>query len=213
MIEFTAWPKTARLSRETMVITEKIDGTNAAVGIKSALNGDIPEADISTIVYSGEQGIPYIVYAQSRTRIITPDKDNYGFAGWVYRNAGGLVDVLGEGLHFGEWWGAGIQRRYGLTEKRFSLFNTARHTPESLHLDVTKPSVDQLDVVPVLYVGPFDIAKAKLILKGLEGDSVAAPGFPNPEGICIYLPLVGKVYKMTFENDLSKFQLEGELRD
>jgi hypothetical protein len=54
--------------------------------------------------------------------------------------------TLGPGRHFGEWWGAGIQRRYGLTEKRFSLFNVTRWgeaRPACCH------------VVPTLYRGPF----------------------------------------------------------
>lgn len=80
---FRAWPKTPRLFRD-MVITEKIDGTNAAV-----------------IVADGK------LYAQSRKRIITPDDDNFGFASWVAEHPE-LVE-LGEGYHYGEWWGKGIQ--------------------------------------------------------------------------------------------------------
>lgn len=59
-IEFTPFPKIARLNR-TVVVTEKIDGTNAAVGVT-------------------EDGV---VYAQSRKRVITPEQDNFGFATWV----------------------------------------------------------------------------------------------------------------------------------
>jgi hypothetical protein len=94
-IEFKAWPKIARLNRR-MIITEKIDGTNAAV-----------------IVTEGGQ-----VYAQSRTRLITPGKttDNFGFAAWVEQNKVFLAERLGPGYHYGEWWGVGIQRGYGLRE-------------------------------------------------------------------------------------------------
>src|SRR5436305_1822690 len=101
MIEFNAFPKIARLNREC-VITEKIDGTNASILID-------------------EDGV---VMAGSRTRWITPENDNFGFAKWVEANKSELMK-LGVGHHFGEWWGSGIQRGYGLTkgEKRFSLFN------------------------------------------------------------------------------------------
>lgn len=69
---FIAFPKLARLSRDC-VITEKLDGTNAAV-IVSEIMGDC--------------GPSTSVYAQSRTRMITPGKttDNYGFAAWVKEN-------------------------------------------------------------------------------------------------------------------------------
>ena len=106
MIEFVEFPKMARLSRE-VVITEKIDGTNA-------------------VVYIGEGGE---VLAGSRTQWITPEKDNAGFAKWVEGNKQDLLS-LGPGRHWGEWWGPGIQRGYNLKEKRFSLFNVSRWEKE-----------------------------------------------------------------------------------
>lgn len=49
----------------------------------------------------------------SRTRWITPEDDNYGFAKWANENKEELLK-LGIGQHFGEWWGSGIQRGYNL---------------------------------------------------------------------------------------------------
>jgi len=80
MIEFKEFPKIARLSREC-VVTEKLDGTNAQI-------------------YIGEDG-EFLV--GSRTRWITPDDDNYGFARWAYERKDELMK-LGKGQHFGEWW-------------------------------------------------------------------------------------------------------------
>jgi hypothetical protein len=97
MAEFREFPKMARLSRE-IIITEKIDGTNAQIFI-------------------GEDGE---FLCGSRTRWITPENDNYGFAKWAYERKDDLIRDLGPGRHFGEWWGQGIQRGYGLKEKRFS---------------------------------------------------------------------------------------------
>ncbi len=64
------------------------------------------------------------MFIGSRTRWITAQDDNHGFARWVEGNKQELLK-LGAGRHFGEWWGSGIQRGYGLQkgEKRFSLFN------------------------------------------------------------------------------------------
>lgn len=101
-IEFKEFPKMARLSRE-IVITEKIDGTNAQV-------------------YIGEDGT---FLTGSRNRWVTPVDDNFGFAAWAYTNKDELMK-LGPGQHFGEWCGSKIQRGYNLKEKRFALFNTHR---------------------------------------------------------------------------------------
>jgi hypothetical protein len=132
--EFIPWPKTRRLFRE-IVVTEKVDGTNAAIHVDAA-------------------GVA--IAAQSRNRLITVDADNYGFARWVSTNADELGALLGPGVHFGEWWGRGIQRNYGLTERRFSLFNTAAH--EDLNATVGSVRVGR---VPVLYEGTFSEAEIR----------------------------------------------------
>lgn len=168
-LTFTPFPKIARLNRD-IVITEKIDGTNAAIGVT-------------------EDGQ---VYAQSRTRLITPEDDNFGFARWVQGRADGLAEVLGIGIHFGEWWGQGIQRGYGLTEKRFSLFNTRRWEGD----------LDLVSVVPVLYEGPFDEEMIAVSLSTLRMQgSRAAPGFMKPEGIVIYHTAARSMFKVTLEKD------------
>src|SRR5690242_15477805 len=106
-IEFEAFPKIPRLRRD-MVVTEKIDGTNAAIGIKPAGTFNFEEGpDPAIIACVGVGDDDYVVYAQSRKRLITPDADNYGFARWVVDNAQTLALDLGPGLHFGEWWGHG----------------------------------------------------------------------------------------------------------
>jgi hypothetical protein len=157
-----------------VIITEKIDGTNAAVGITD----------------DGR------VYAQSRKRLIAPDDDNFGFARWVADNAGALSDTLGPGLHFGEWWGAGIQRRYGLDEKRFSLFNVNRWA------DVAAESGGLVHVVPVMYEGLFTESAVNNALADLDRTgSVAAPGFMQPEGIVVFHKASGDLYKVLLEND------------
>lgn len=181
-LEFQAYPKTPRLLRD-VVITEKIDGTNAAV----------------IITEDGEIG------AQSRKRLITPKDDNFGFARWVAEHADALKEILGPGRHFGEWWGSGIQRGYGLTkgDKRFSLFNAHRWghfaDPEQA------PGIPGLGVVPALDKGTFNTAFIIDVFDALEeAGSQAAPGFMDPEGIIIYHSHSGTVWKMTFDGDLPK---------
>lgn len=214
-IEFEAWPKTTRLSREVMTITEKIDGTNAAVGVKLV---SLSDPDDHAAHHSGfakfvenpewDAGEGYLVYGQSRKRLITPESDNFGFARWVWANAAELASVLGEGLHYGEWWGSGIQRGYGLPqgEKRFSLFNTHRwgwinDLPEHARSEVP----EGLGVVPVLGTYGFDPGKPWVYLAALQGHgSMAAPGFMDVEGIVIHLSLANVNYKMTVDGDQPK---------
>lgn len=189
--EFREWPKTSRLFRD-IVITEKIDGTNAAIHIS-------PDGQVA---------------AQSRKRLITPESDNHGFARWVHETAEELTILLGPGLHFGEWWGQGIQRRYGIDEKRFSLFNTARwwavdETGTSLDSRVEQSDLcGQLDAVPVLYEGQFSEDAITGALRDLKADgSYAAPGFMNPEGICVYHTQTRSVFKVTLDrNDAGKWE-------
>jgi hypothetical protein len=176
-VEFEAWPSTPRLYRD-MVITEKIDGTNAAVVI-------------------GEHGE---FACQSRKRLITPKDDNYGFAAWAYERSDELTMFLGPGRHFGEWWGRGIQRGYGLAERRFSLFNVARWDAY-VNDEETGPWPDGLHVVPTLYRGQFSSLMVAMVKAALgDGGSAAAPGFMDPEGVIIWHEAARQKFKSTFDD-------------
>lgn len=188
---FQGFPKIARLSRE-IIITEKIDGTNAQI----------------LITEDGQ------VLAGSRIRWITPQEDNYGFAKWVEEHKQELLK-LGVGRHFGEWWGGGIQRKYNLpkNEKRFSLFNVTRWTlfnTEPKRIPMIDPNIEKyqevlpecVGLVPVLYRGIFDTTKIEEVINDLKvNGSYASEGFMNPEGIVIF-HITGNVgFKKTIEKD------------
>lgn len=194
--QFTAFPKMARLSREC-IVTEKIDGTNAQI----------------LITEDGQ------LIAGSRTRWITPEDDNFGFAAWVRDNADDL-QKLGVGRHFGEWWGQGIQRKYDLDHRRFSLFNTLRwHEHDRAPVKVSDAVVDKkgrviaeekwtvaapacCHVVPVLYRGVFDTNYVEWVLGELQHfGSAAAPSFPNPEGIVVFHVAGNVGFKKTFDDN------------
>jgi hypothetical protein len=171
MTDFIEFNKIARLSRPC-VVTEKIDGTNASIII-------------------GEDGSFQI---GSRTRWITPQDDNYGFAKWATANKDELMR-LGPGQHFGEWWGNGIQRGYGLSWKRFSLFNTARWSD-----DAVRPAC--CSVVPVLYSGIFDTNEiVNALTKLRDNGSLAAPGFMKPEGVVVWHEAARVYFKKTLDKD------------
>jgi hypothetical protein len=192
-MEFHAFPKIPRLNRR-MVITEKIDGTNAQVTIVPAIG---PNAEFDATFAVADLG-EYLVFAGSRKRYVVPGKDNYGFAAWVKDHAISLVTDLGVGIHYGEWWGQGIQRRYGLDHKRLSLFNTSWSYPEEF-------TVPGLGVVPVLYKGDFSTETIDEVVAELsDHGSYAAPGFDNPEGVVVYHVQSRNLYKVTLEGDQAK---------
>lgn len=192
---FVPFPKIPRLNRE-IVITEKLDGTNASV-----LIGGEPTDALCYV-----DGVP--VRAGSRNRWLTRERDNFGFAAWVFENAAGLVAALGEGRHFGEWWGPGINRGYGVAEKRFSLFNVSKWAG-------IEGRVSRLGVVPKLYEGPWFVeppgeyvantvkrwAPAAALERLRREGSVASPGFMRPEGIVVFHTAGGVLFKATVEGD------------
>lgn len=218
MAEFRKWPETTRLFRD-IVVTEKIDGTNSAIHVEQGSAYSNPAAVFDAYplrsgeVWDGQH--VWRVVAQSRNRIITPESDNFGFAAWVHANALDLASLLGPGLHFGEWWGRGIQRRYGMDEKRFSLFNTSRWTGEVVaqsnkDYDGSVVYLDggSISAVPVLYEGVFSEQRIFDALYTLEvNGSVAAPGFMKPEGVCIYHTKTKLIQKVTLDgNDKGKWE-------
>lgn len=182
---FLEYPKTPRLFKDC-IVTEKIDGTNAQIVVYDFTECDPLPVNIPwlTTPIDGR-----VLAAGSRNRYLTLDKDNFGFARWVTENAEVLVR-LGPGRHFGEWWGSGIQRGYGLTggDKRFSLFNVHKWRKD--------PPPDCCSVVPLLTHHTFSTEIVDECLDRLRVyGSVAAPGFMNPEGIIVYHCAAGQVFK------------------
>jgi hypothetical protein len=183
-----------------VVITEKIDGTNGQIGIKPTDLDPKSQAVTTVVKPFGQVLVTYEIFAGSRNRWLSPDKgrDNHGFAQWVNDNASELFDILGEGRHFGEWWGAGIQRTYDMRYKRFSLFNTERWA--NLPFDGHSDSL--VLRVPVCYAGPnypgvMDIEMDRMKVTG----SLASHGYPNPEGVVMFHTAANFGFKKTYEND------------
>lgn len=195
--QFIAFPKMSRLSRD-MIITEKIDGTNAQIIIEPVGNRGI--TDISQRGIAANRDLGLVMLAGSRTRFITPLADNFGFAAWAQAHADELW-ALGVGHHYGEWWGSGIQRGYGLPpgEKRFSLFNTYRWS------DALGARPACCHVVPVLKRWTFDTAVVDEVLELLKvNGSAAAPGFMHAEGVVVYHTASNSMFKKTCEKDVAK---------
>lgn len=187
---YPRWPKTPRLY-DDIVVTEKIDGTCSLIAIEKITVPEAVPLSGQTFVLSSE-GDTLSVRAGSRERWLVPGKntDNFGFAQWVADNAEAL-SLLGEGLHYGEWYGKGIQRGYGLEERRFALFNPYAFG-KLANIGVAISELTALvSTVPVLYTGVLEpqggtdhIHEALFWMK--RRGSYAVPGFMQPEGIVIH---------------------------
>lgn len=135
------------------------------------------------------------VGAASRNRLLDAHTDNSGFYAWTQKNKEEIARLLGPGRHYGEWWGAGIQRRYtNEKQKFFSLFNVTQWEGQPLPQDVR--------VVPVLYRGPFNTEEVNKALELLRtSGSVASPGCKTPEGIVVFHTAANVYFKQTLDKD------------
>jgi RNA ligase len=185
---FEPYGKTPRW-RSPVVVTEKLDGINTFILIHE------------------DPAMPLAV--GSRNRYITPGKstDNFGFAAWVLDNEAALRR-LGPGRHNGEWWGVGIGRGYGLTERRWSLFQATRWTPEEL---AERQLPANVYAVPILCRGEDAGQCVKDAQMWLENEgSAAVPGYTRPEGFIVALAAMGfKPMKYVFENKVGPSPEEG----
>jgi hypothetical protein len=152
-----------------VTITEKIHGSNAQICVYS---DDDDEGKLKIV-------------AGSRTRWLEPGvSDNYGFGAWVAANSEELISYLGLGRHYGEWYGAGINHGYSLKEKRLVLFNTHRWQQV---VAGGKPLPARVDLIPVLYQGPFyETVVDECIVRLKREGSILAPGCMKPEGVVVY---------------------------
>lgn len=174
-MEFQAFNKILHIGKLYMSITQKIHGSNAQI-----------------LIRYGKGEHEWAINAGSRSRWLTPENDNYGFCKWVYENKENLILTLGEGRHYGEWAGPGINSGEGLKEKTFCLFNWRRWIGKELPTRVT--------TVPLLYKGAISLNQITNTMEELkEKGSFLVPGYMKPEGIVIELD--GQFYKNVFDDE------------
>lgn len=178
---FKAYPKTVRLEAETITISEKIDGTNGLI-----------------FVSKGNESEKMYVKAGSRSKWLVDDGskswDNHGFGAWVKENETELLN-LPAGMHYGEWYGKGINSGYGMTERKFMLFNKKRYSeledlPSCVELEtILEENVSIDDLTSVLYE-----LRRKMTLQGSYHVPTCING-KMVEGVILRFKLAGKIYK------------------
>ena len=175
--EFKKFPKIFRLYEQPIVVTEKIDGTNGLIYIHKESN---------------------TIMAGSRKRWITTSDDNYGFARFVENNRDELIEKLGDGYHYGEWWGQGIQRHYNMDHRVFSLFNVSRWSE-----DRVRPSC--CDVVPEFpEYGIKSLSELNYLFDSLKSENSLAASkyklyFSPIEGLMVYFKNSDRYEKIIFD--------------
>ena len=147
-VDPTEWWKTRELLSGTSTVTYrakvKLHGTNAAIQLHEKGN----------------------IICQSRESIITPEKDNAGFARWAMTNKEkwnraidkAYVAGLGGWIIYGEWCGPGIQKNVAISEipkKVFAVF-AARPLDGSDRLIIEPEELsDLVKGIPDVYVLPW----------------------------------------------------------
>ena len=187
MSEFKPFKKIPRYTSE-IVLTEKLDGTNASILITE---------------YPCETGVPMLtVEACSKNRVLGLGVlDNHGFCAWVQEHETELKK-LGVGQHYGEWYGRGIGRNYGLDHKRFALFNVGRWRDSSNEWLPVPGLPDCVEVVPVIGSAVYSSVDIDGAINHLKTKgSIAVPGFMEPEGVIIYHKNSNQLFKRLVEND------------
>jgi hypothetical protein len=170
-----------------MICTEKIDGSNGAIVFPEF------DRDGNPLENDGD-----LMLVQSRKQFITPEKDNFGFARWATERQQELFEILGPGIHYGEWYGSGIQRGYGLQngERRFMLFNVGRWR------NYKGPWLEGLEYSTVLAEGMFDTSVIREQITRLRIDgSQHVPGYRNPEGVIAFHVAANFSFKATLVKD------------
>jgi hypothetical protein len=212
---FEPYPKIARLAGATMSVTEKIDGTNGLIVVAQENPRHPEDTDLRVTCIGSrkraiEPDIPRMVdHDTGRTIQKRECRDNYGFAAWVRANESALVEFLGEGYHYGEWAGPGIQKNpLGLDERTFFLFHWHRHPPEKFEAFRTGDGLgvpDQLATVPVLVEkAPFSLKHIAVALEAVLHRSyvdAASLGQAEPiPGEGLIISAFGTKLKLTADN-------------
>lgn len=192
-MEFVKFPSIESFSHVWRFMHRKMDPQPIRYGAKIKLHGTNGGVRVNA---DGS------VVAQSRTRDLTVEDDNYGFASWVARNkdsfrinpqimegVGGSEDIR-HVTYFGEWAGKGIQNKDAVTlldRKYFFVFavqiNDMVYT-DPVFIEWVTPDLDDLLVLPWhhVFTSPVDwndAASANEMIN-LINDSVEKIGERDP---------------------------------
>ena len=214
MSNYASFPSIERLENIYCVISEKVDGTNGLIEVAKVgkIGVDIEtNSAFPSFTYNTETQVRF----GSRNRYITFNNDNAGFANFFRHYETKLKDIAKdiivaanseasqtnekptEGYPFriyGEWFGRGIQRDYGLKDKFFMPFSY--FYAEKL-IEYQVPNI----ITPnVMYTGKFSMEVVNTCMQQLKlNGSGLVKDYKQPEGIVIFFPKYNFRLKETFD--------------
>ncbi len=195
--EFHKYFKIPRIENETFTISEKIDGSNGLIYVHHARFDDVKKGVDRSYILAGSRS-KWLIDDGSKTW------DNHGFGSWVEENEEDLYS-LDEGYHYGEWYGKGINRGYGLLDKRFMLFNYGRYAEKLRLADSgllfnmpTKVQVETVFHHNVKFEQLFQII-AEVRYHLTHDGSKHVQGYIKPEGLIVRSELSGKLWKVIID--------------
>lgn len=197
-VSYPSFSSIERLENIYCVISEKIDGTNGLIQIDYKYD------------WNGQRYDDHLVQFGSRNRYITTTDDNAGFANYFTPHIASIC-TLAESLInygdndnpkqdwpiyiYGEWFGKGIQRGYGLDEKYFMPFSSfyAEH--------MIKAGIPNIMMPNIMYTGKFSLEVVDNCMNRLTsgGFHTLITNYDYPEGVVIYFPKYNFRLKQTFE--------------
>ena len=231
-------------------IVKNVKDTTAFIGIdengKAVFNYDV---EYPTITFSGtvklhgtNTGICYDtnseeIWFQSRENIITPEKDNAGFAffaNFIKEDFRNYFEVLEETYNikdsiisiFGEWAGPGIQKGVGISKiskKSFFIFDV-KITPNDLENNkvswLNLKDIQWLDLDSVFYICGFptytidiDFNQPELIQNKLvELTEAVEAACPVSKQLKVEDECIGEgiVWRAKVNNEVFRFKVKGE---
>jgi hypothetical protein len=110
-----------------------------------------------------------------------------------------IAEKLGEGYHYGEWYGTGIQKNpHKIDGRRFALFNSNRWR------DGRQERPDGFECVPILYEDVYTNTIIEETMQALRLRSIAFSY--KAEGIVVWYHTTRRYEKFTFETAEGKWK-------
>lgn len=199
LIEALPTPYFPQFHGDTLVYYNAPSGGTSLreLGFHQTTKGWLRVALIGSRKRTIEPNVPKIKDEAGKTVAPAQALDNAGFARWVRDNEAKICELLGEGRHYGEWAGPGINgNRHQFDVRHFFLFGGApcyELRERGTHLEIGGAIVRP---VPLLYEGPLDTRVIEGGMSNLlvEGSQV---GSGPPEGIVV--STLGTRIKDTYE--------------
>jgi hypothetical protein len=185
-IQHLSFPKIQRLENLEVIVTEKLDGTNAVIYKETEEDG--------TIRFKFGSRNRWLGGHDEKGKII----ENHGFFQFCSDNLEYLMK-LSDGYHYGEFIGPGINRGYFRDKKMLFLFDT--RLEEAANNGLFGPDIR---TVPVLAEN-ISLIEVMMYMKDIKDENPELMSTINEqvkmEGVMLYIPRLNQRIKVIFDKE------------